>query len=191
MKIILQNIIKGYQPLGEQEEADKEIMLDFIKSYDNCLLRENKLAHFTASSWIVNEDRTKVLMIYHNIYKSWAWTGGHVDGEENLLGVALKEAGEESGLKNILPLSEKPISLESLCVNSHYKKGVFVPAHLHFNVTYLLQADEKEPLTVKADENSGARWFNIAEAPVISTEECMQEIYRKLNKRLTLFQETE
>ena len=56
------------------------------------------MAHMTASSWIVNEDYTKVLMIYHNIYNSWAWTGGHADGDEDLLHVAVKEAREETGL---------------------------------------------------------------------------------------------
>ena len=34
-------------------------------------------------------------MIYHNIYNSWAWTGGHADGNENLVEVALKEAEEQ------------------------------------------------------------------------------------------------
>ena len=29
----------------------------------------------TASAWVVNPGRTKVLMVYHNIYKSWSWLG--------------------------------------------------------------------------------------------------------------------
>lgn len=184
MKGNLLSIINAYEPDDEQEAADKEIMAAFIRENDNCLLRDNRIAHFSASAWVVNEDRTKVLMIYHNIYKSWAWTGGHADGEEDLLKVAVKEAEEESGLRNIQPISREPMSLETLCVNSHWKKGIFVPAHLHFNVTYLLQADEKEPLKIKEDENSGVRWIEIQKAPVISTEECMQEIYRKLNNKM-------
>lgn len=183
MKQILLKIIKGYKPENEQEEADKEIMLEFIKAYDNCLLRENKIAHFTASSWIVNEDRTKVLMIYHNIYKNWAWTGGHADGEEDLQKVALREAGEETGVSNIRALSHEPISLENLCVDCHYKNGIFVPSHLHFNVTYLLQADEKEQVRIKADENSGVRWVDWQQAPAMTREECMKEVYSKLNSR--------
>lgn len=186
MKEKLLNIITNYEPKNEQEKADKEIMVDFIKNYDNCLLRENKIAHFTASSWIVNKDRSKVLMIYHNIYKNWAWTGGHADGEEDLLKVALREAKEETGVNNIVAISEQPISLENLCVNSHYKKGVFVPSHLHFNITYLLQADELDELKIKADENSGVKWFHVEEAPTVTNEECMKEVYSKLNERLSL-----
>lgn len=184
MKQILLDIIKGYKPGNEQEEAEKEIMLEFIRNNENCLLRENKIAHFTASSWIVNGNRTKTLMAYHNIYQSWAWTGGHADGEEDLEEVAVREAKEETGVGSIQVLSHEPLSLEILCVNSHYKKGIFVPSHLHFNVTYLLQADEKEEVKIKADENSGVKWIDLQQAPLITTEECMKEIYKKLNSRV-------
>lgn len=184
MKQKLFDIIERYTPQCEQEEADKEIMLSFIKEHENCLFRENKIGHFSASSWIINEDKTKVLMIYHNIYKNWGWTGGHADGEEDLFSVALREAKEETGVRNIISLKPEPLSLESLCVNSHYKKGVFVPSHLHFNVTYLFQADEKEELRIKADENSGVKWFNLDQAPHITSEECMKDVYNKLNDRV-------
>ena len=82
------------------EVADKEMMLKCIDEYDDVLTRENKLFHFTASNWIVNKEKTKILMIYHNIYQSWAWTGGHADGEDDLQSVAKREAEEETGLKD-------------------------------------------------------------------------------------------
>ena len=100
----LKEQINKYIPYNEQEEMDKSLMLDFIEKNENCLTRDSRVAHFTASNWIVNKERTKVLMIYHNIYKSWAWTGGHADGDEDLFHVALKEAEEESNLKNLKPL---------------------------------------------------------------------------------------
>ena len=76
--------IKNYIPTNEQEQNDKEQMLAFMQANDNCLTRENTVAHFTTSIWTVNKERTKTLMIYHNIYNSWSWIGGHADGEENL-----------------------------------------------------------------------------------------------------------
>ena len=75
--------IEKYEPYNEQEKKDKEVMLKYMDTFDNLLTRENEFAHFTASNWIVNKKRTKVLMIYHNIYQSWAWTGGHADGEHS------------------------------------------------------------------------------------------------------------
>ena len=75
--------IEKYIPYNEQEVSDKQLMLEYINKFNDVLTRDNKMCHFTASNWIVNKDRTKVLMIYHNIYKSWAWTGGHADGDSN------------------------------------------------------------------------------------------------------------
>lgn len=83
--------IRNYNPFNEQEKQDKKVALDYITTFPNILTRENEFAHMTASSWIVNKDRTKVLMIFHNIYQSWAWTGGHADGEDNLLNVAIEK----------------------------------------------------------------------------------------------------
>lgn len=97
----LRDEIEKYIPKNEQEKADKSLMLEFIDTFDDVLTRKNRMGHFTASSWIVNKQRTKVLMIYHNIYDSWAWTGGHCDGDSDLLHVALKEVEEETGLKTL------------------------------------------------------------------------------------------
>lgn len=97
----LKNSIQNYKPYNEQEEKDKQIMLKYINNYTNILSRENEFAHFTASSWAINHEKTKVLMVYHNIYQSWTWTGGHSDGEADLLKVAIKELKEETGVKKV------------------------------------------------------------------------------------------
>lgn len=176
--------IRNYNPFNEQEKQDKKVAIDYITTFPNILTRENEFAHMTASSWIVNKDRTKVLMIFHNIYQSWAWTGGHADGEDNLLNVAIRETMEETGIKNIKPLQEDIFSLELLCVDGHVKRGKYVSSHIHINVTYLLEADESEALAIKEDENSGVRWIDIDDAVQISNEQNMKVVYTKLNKKL-------
>jgi len=177
--------IELYKPFNEQEERDKELILEYMAENPNIFLRESRLAHMTASAWIVNKERTKVLMVYHNIYNSWSWLGGHADGETDLLKVALREAREESGLRNVRPVSEDIYSLESLTVDGHMKKENYVSSHLHLNVTYLLEADEEEALSIKPDENSGVAWFGLEEAIEASTEEWFKEnVYSKLNDKL-------
>lgn len=178
-----EKIIKYYQ-CNEQEKADKDMLLELLKKEKNLFSRDNKLCHFTASAWIVNEERTKVLMIYHNIYDSWSWTGGHADGETDLLKVAIQEAKEETGLKNIKILSENIFSIEILTVDGHIKNGKYVSSHLHLNITYLLEAKESDSLSIKEDENSGVRWIELEESEKISKEENMKVIYKKLNKKL-------
>lgn len=181
----LKDSIQHYQPFNEQEKKEKDVMLHYMNTFDNLFLRDNEFAHWTASSWIVNKDRTKVLMIYHNIYQSWAWTGGHADGDTNLLYVALKEAKEETGLTNVHPVSEDIYSLEILSVDGHIKRGSFIATHLHLNVTYLLEANEEDSIRMKPDENSGIQWVPIEDTITLCSEPYMKTIYEKLNKKLS------
>lgn len=183
----LREQIENYVPWNEQEELDKKVILQCMDHYEDVLTRENLLAHFTASCWIVNEARTKVLMIYHNIMESWAWTGGHADGEEELLAVALREAKEETGLQYVVPISRDFYSIEVLPVFPHYKRGEFVNAHVHLNVSYLLEAKEDEIIRIKEDENSAVRWIEIDKAPGMAKEKDDQRLYQKLNDKLAVY----
>ena len=181
----LKREIERYEPYNEQEKRDKEIMMRYINTFDNVLTRENEFGHFSASAWAVNKERTKVLLIYHNIYQSWAWTGGHADGEADLLGIAIRELKEETGVKNVTILDKDIFSLEIITVDGHVKRGKYVASHVHLNVTYLLEVDENEILQVKEDENSGVRWVNIEEVEKFSNEKWLIEnVYNKLNEKL-------
>lgn len=173
--------LRAYQPYNEQEEKDLPLIINFIENNGDAFLRTNRVAHMTASAWVVNEDNTKVLMAYHNIYNSWSWLGGHADGEEGLLGVALREVREEAGVSYVEPVSPGIFSVEVLTVDGHEKKGQYVSSHLHLNVTYLLRADSTDLLSVKEDENSGVAWFSPEEALQKSTEPWfVNRIYGKL-----------
>jgi 8-oxo-dGTP pyrophosphatase MutT (NUDIX family) len=182
--MILKKQIQDYRAYNEQEENDKRIMLDYIDHNHDVLTRCNEIAHFTASAWVINHSENKLLMIYHNIYKSWAWTGGHADGEEDLLSVAIREVQEETGITKVVPVTDNIFSLEIITVDGHMKKGKYISSHLHLNITFLLKALEDEKLITKPDENSGVKWMEFEEAVLASNEPWMQEIYRKLNQKL-------
>ncbi|MGM9542383.1 MAG: NUDIX hydrolase [Candidatus Limivicinus sp.] len=177
--------IKNYRPWNEQERQDQAVILAFLDKNPDAFYRTNLLAHMTASAWVVNPQRSKTLLVYHRLYDSWSWTGGHADGEEDLLAVALREVREETGVQTLRPVSEEIYSLEVLTVDGHEKHGKYVSSHLHLNLTYLLEAEADQPLRVCEAENSGVAWFSLTNALSASTEPWFVErIYKKLNEKL-------
>ncbi len=180
----LYNQIEKYIPYNEQETAYKQIMMDFLIRNEDALFRENKIAHFTASAWITNKEHTKILMGYHNIYKSWGWFGGHADGNPDLYAVVRKEIAEECGLTEVKLLSDGIYGLNVLTVENHIKKGQFVNAHLHLDAVFLFEADERDKVRMKPDENSGVKWVLIENIEAHVTEEQMKPVYRLLIQKL-------
>lgn len=173
--------IEAFHPSCEQEVNDQRMILSYIRQFpQNILTRENEIAHLTSSGLILNPELDKVLLIHHNIYNTWAWTGGHADGDSDLLEIALKEAREETGVQSIRPFSEEMFSLDICPVFGHVKKGRYVCCHQHLNSAYVLLADETATLAVKPDENSGVRWFPVAELDTVVDEPYFLAIYKKI-----------
>ena len=97
----------------------------------------------------------------------------------------MREAREETGIERLRAVRTDIYSVEILPVNAHVKRGQFVSAHLHLNVTYLLEADEAQPLRPKSDENSAVAWRTLEAAAENREEPFMAVIYRKLNEKLS------
>ena len=177
------DLIKNYKSDIEQEVFDKKRILDAYDKYgEELFYRESEMMHFTSSSMIINKNRDKVLMVYHNIYDSYSWTGGHNDGDMDFLNVALKEAKEETSLSELKVLSDCPCSIEVLPVKAHVKRGKYVGAHLHLNVSFLFEADENAYVHIKEDENSRIKWIPIRDLDkYISISDIeMLNVYRKI-----------
>ena len=180
----LQQIISSYRPWDEAEARDRELMLYAIDHFPDVLTRENPVCHFTASNWITNPERDKILLVHHNIYNHWAWTGGHADGDPDLRAVALREAKEETGLTELRPLYDGVFSIQALTVDHHIRRGRYVASHLHLDCCFLWEADEAAPLRAKAGENTGVRWVPMDRVLAVCNEAVMDIVYSKLNEKL-------
>lgn len=179
----LRETIENYNPLDEQEERDKEQMLMFIDNFDDVLTRNNLIGHFSASAFVVNEDKNKMAAIYHIINDGWAYPGGHADGEENLLEVAHREVLEETGLKAKI-LDPSPRLLSTNAVPPHIKRGLFIPSHLHFDLVYLMQADDTIPLEYRMDESKGVKWIPFDEIETENMVGFIRPLALKMTNRL-------
>ena len=177
-------MLEKYIPYNEQEMEDVLLIKNAEEIFGDILTRENKFCHLTASSFVINKNHTKVLCIYHNIYKSWGWVGGHADGDDDMLYVAKKETREETSLENFDLLSDLPISVEILPVRSHYRKGKYVSGHQHLNITYLFEGDENESIHILADENSNIGWLTFDELIEKCDEPYMIPVYEKIIEKI-------
>ena len=179
----LKQKIENYIPFNEQEERDKDQIISFIDNFDDVLTRDNKFGHFSSSAFVVNKDRTKMVVVYHIINDGWIYPGGHADGEEDLLSVAVREVEEETGLK-VKVLDNSIYSIQSAPVKGHIKHGKYVSAHLHLDILYIMEADDTIPLVYREDESKGVKWIPFKEADNETMCDFIRPIHKKLIKKL-------
>jgi len=149
----LKRLLQQYNPVNVEEQVVKRQMLDFLKTCEDCFERSCIIGHFTASAWLVNRDLSKILLMHHKKANRWLQLGGHCDGDGNLLRVAIKEAREESGIKDIMPIHENIFDI-GMHLIPQFKQEL---PHYHFDVRFLLKAND-DKLTMNEEANS-LKWF--------------------------------
>lgn len=124
-----------------------------------------------------------MVVVYHIINDGWIYPGGHADGEEDLRKVAVREVEEETGLK-VRVLDDNIYAIESAPVKGHIKRGKYVSAHLHLDVIFIMEADDKIPLKYKEDESKGVKWISFSEADNETMCDFVRPIHRNLINKL-------
>lgn len=154
--------IQNYIPFNEQENKDKKNWITFLENFEDTLTRNNTIGHITSSAFVVNESLSKSILLYHNIYEGYIFPGGHADGDNDLLHVAIKEVYEETGLK-VKPLINDIFAIQCLPAKGHIRKGKYVSAHTHFDVMYLLTCPDKDmkKIRIQEDENKDVKWVDL------------------------------
>lgn len=183
MNLRLRDEIEEYVPFDEAEEKIKKYLLRWIESFDDVLTRENEFGHFTSSAFVINKDRTKMLVVYHNIFGAWVFPGGHADGEEDLLSVAIREVKEETNLKTKV-LEKDIFAISASPIIGHVKRGKYVPAHTHLDVVYLLEASENDELAFRSDESKGVKWMTFEEAVGDDVVDFIRPVHRRIIEKL-------
>jgi 8-oxo-dGTP pyrophosphatase MutT (NUDIX family) len=166
--------LENHQPFNQEETLFKQQMIEFINQNPDCFERSLLTGHITGSAWIVDKSRQFTLLTHHRKLDKWFQTGGHCDGDSDVLNVAMKEAREETGLTDIQAISNEIFDIDIHEIPE--RKGV--PAHLHYDVRFLLEADINEPLIVSS-ESSDLAWVEI---PKVSQLNDSQSIMRMICK---------
>lgn len=144
---------------------------DFIRSEPMCLERATLAGHLTASAAVVDPARQRMLLIHHRKLGRWLQPGGHADGQLDLAAVALREVHEETGLHRCRLIDHRPIDLDVHEIPAFGE----IPAHLHYDVRFLIEADPDERLAPHGGEVHAARWFSAAEllAGAVATDDAV------------------
>lgn len=129
--------------------------LQFLASDLRVFERGHAPGHFTGSAWLVSADGERVLLTRHRKLQRWLQLGGHADGDHDLVRVALREAEEESGLRD---LAIEPAIFDLDC-HLIPARGIDL-AHLHYDVRYVVRATGSEAFVV-SDESLELAWWPI------------------------------
>ena len=157
-----------YQSKWKSESNTTKRFINFLLANPDCFERNLKIGHVTGSAWLVNSKGTHVLLTHHRRLNKWLQLGGHADGNPNVLHVALREVNEESGLKDLEPLSEEIFDID---IHRIPKRGN-EPEHDHYDVRFAMQTVGSETYVV-IDESYNLGWIRIEDLAQVTDEESM------------------
>lgn len=144
----------------DQSEVVREFF-DFLASAESVFERRHVVGHFTGSAWIVSQDRQRVLLTHHRKLGLWLQPGGHADGDADLARVALREADEETGVPGLMLEDGEIFDLDCHRIPPHRDD----PAHLHYDVRYVVRAGSDERYVV-SEESHALAWRPITDLAV-------------------------
>lgn len=170
----LLKLLDNYLTTDPHEKQMVQETMIFVNQNPDCFKRELLIGHVTGSAWVVDKSRKYVLLTHHRKLDKWLQPGGHCDGDPDVLNVALKEANEETGVEGIKPVSESIFDVDIHLIPE--RKGV--PAHYHYDIRFLLEADKEIPLVI-SDESNDLAWISIEDLPKLNDEESILRMVRK------------
>jgi 8-oxo-dGTP pyrophosphatase MutT (NUDIX family) len=139
------------------DEVAPQQFREFLVQHADAFERSLAVGHFTGSAWLVSADGARVLLTHHRKLGMWLQPGGHADGDDDLVSVALREAEEESGMRG-LTVEPAIFDLDRHRIPARGSD----PEHWHYDVRYIVRAGEDERFTV-SDESHALAWRDIAE----------------------------
>ncbi len=169
----LLNLLEAYAPSPDEAEAMAEI-LDLLFG-DGDVMSADFFApgHITASAFVVDPTRAKLLLIHHGKLNTWLQPGGHVDPGEDVATAALREVEEETGVSGSV-ISDGIFDLDVHPIPARGSR----PAHTHFDVRFLVEARSME--LRKSDEVRDLRWVPFADVPNVVTDQSVLRAVSKL-----------
>jgi len=173
-RISLIRFFSNYETHYLEEELFATRFLDLL-AQPTCFERTHLPGHITGSAWIVDRDRRQTLLVHHAKLNIWVQPGGHADGDENILRVAVREAEEETGLKNLTVVADAPFDVD---IHTIPKRADF-PEHFHYDIRFLIEANLEETILV-SEESHDVKWIALKSLEEYTRERSVLRMKEKL-----------
>lgn len=170
----LLNLLAAHQPFDDAEAAALREITAFVQAHPDCFERSLDIGHVTGSAWLIDESGQRALLTHHRKLDKWLQLGGHADGNPDVLAVAIREAEEESGLQDIVPVSTAIFDVDVHPIPAHGG----VPPHVHYDVRFLLRARGPTDFVV-SDESHDLAWVRANEIPTLNTDDSVLRMGKK------------
>jgi len=170
------SLIKYFQSYQTDFNEEKKFVSSFLEllKHEDCFQRTHLPGHITGSAWIVNRERSRTVLVHHAKLNKWVQPGGHADGDEDILRVALREAEEETGLKD-LSSNENIFDVDIHLIPARKD----FPEHFHYDIRFLITGDENEKIAV-SEESHDVKWISLSELEKFTNERAVLRMKDKL-----------
>lgn len=174
---LLQQRLARHQAVDSNEQRMLEQIVEFVRRHDRCFERALTVGHITGSAWIVDLHRSHILLTHHRKLDRWLQLGGHSDGDADTLNVALREGCEESGIETLRPVSDAIFDVDVHPIPARDNE----PAHYHYDVRFLLEADRTIPLVISSESRDLA-WVALDEVAALSDDASIMRMLAKTRR---------
>lgn len=136
----LLNELRHLMPYDVSEKESIAKTIHFIEAEPEAFHRHLKKGHVCGSALLIGPDN-RVLLMFHLSLQKWLQFGGHADGDENILRVAMRETMEESGIEDFTLLSDGIADVDVHWIPDRPSKNE--PGHWHYDIRYIFRTDQK------------------------------------------------
>lgn len=149
----------------------------FVSDHAECFSRTLTIGHVTGSAWILDQHHEKTLLTHHRKLNKWLQPGGHADGDHMVSRVAMREAREETGLKELIFVSDDIFDIDIHLIPARQDEA----QHYHYDCRFLIRCGGDETFCV-SDESHDLAWISLAEIRNVTNEESILRMVEKTSQ---------
>lgn len=171
--------LRTHVPADALEGAHLARILSFVAAHPRPFDRAIPEGHLTGSAVVISASRDRVLLLHHKKLDLWLQPGGHGEaGETSAEAVALREALEETGIRDLVlhPTAPRPIDVDVHAIPARKDE----PAHEHLDLRYLVIAPDSAAAVHDPAESHAIRWFTWDELATMELDPGLQRALKKV-----------